>query len=90
MRDFIRWVITRRENTKDTARQRLQVALMRDRMDLSPDIMDALKTDMLAVMSRYLSVGDDFQEFGIRRLDESVFLVSNIKVRELPRAAAMN
>jgi hypothetical protein len=45
---------------------------------------------MLAVMSRYLSVGDDFQEFGIRRLDESVFLVSNIKVRELPRAAAMN
>jgi cell division topological specificity factor len=90
MRDFIRWVITRRENTKDVARQRLQVALMRDRMDLSPDIMDALKTDMLAVMSRYLSVGDDFQEFGIRRLDESVFLVSNIKVRELPRAAAMN
>jgi cell division topological specificity factor len=90
MRDFIRWVITRRENTKDAARQRLQVALMRDRMDLSPDIMDALKTDMLAVMSRYLSVGDDFQEFGIRRLDESVFLVSNIKVRELPRAAAMN
>jgi cell division topological specificity factor len=90
MRDFIRWVITRRENTKDVARQRLQVALMRDRMDLSPDIMDALKTDMLAVMSRYLSVGDEFQEFGIRRLDESVFLVSNIKVRELPRAAAMN
>ena len=90
MRDFIRWVITRRENTKDVARQRLQVALMRDRMDLSPAIMDALKTDMLAVMSRYLSVGDDFQEFGIRRLDESVFLVSNIKVRELPRAAAMN
>jgi cell division topological specificity factor len=90
MRDFIRWVITRRENTKDVARQRLQVALIRDRMDLSPDIMDALKTDMLAVMSRYLSVGDDFQEFGIRRLDESVFLVSNIKVRELPRAAAMN
>jgi len=87
MRDFIRWVIARRENSKDTARQRLQVALMRDRMDLSPDIMDALKTDMLAVMSRYLSVGDDFQEFGIRRLNESVFLVSNIQVRDMSRAA---
>lgn len=87
MRDFIRWVITRRENTKDAARERLQVALMRDRMDLSPDVLDALKHDMLAVMSRYLTVGDEFQEFGIRRLDESVFLVSNIKVREMPRAA---
>ena len=87
MRDFIRWVITRRENSKDTARQRLHVALMRDRMDLSPDIMTALKADMLAVMSRYLSVGDDFQEFGIRRLNESVFLVSNIQVRDMSRAA---
>jgi len=31
-------------------------------------------------------VGEEFQEFGIRRLDESVFLVSNIRVKELPRA----
>jgi cell division topological specificity factor len=63
---------------------------MRDRMDLSPDIMDALKTDILAVMSRYMTVGDEFQEFGIRRLDESVFLVSNIRVKELPRVANLN
>ena len=57
-------------------------------LDLSPDIINALKDDMLAVMSRYLVVGDEFQEFGIRRLDESVFLVSNIRVKELPRAVA--
>jgi len=90
MRDFIRWVIAKREHTKDSARERLHVALMRDRMDLSPDVLNALKTDMLAVMSRYLTVGDEFQEFGIRRLNESVFLVSNIKVKDLPRAAAIN
>jgi cell division topological specificity factor len=87
MRDLIRWVVTRRENTKNVARDRLQLALMRDRMDLSPDVIDALKIDLLAVMSQYLVVGDEFQEFGIRRLDESVFLVSNIRVKELPRAA---
>lgn len=88
MRDLIRWVVTRRENTKNAARDRLQLALMRDRMDLSPDVINALKIDLLAVMSQYLVVGDEFQEFGIRRLDESVFLVSNIRVKELPRAAA--
>lgn len=88
MRDLIRWVVTRRESTKDAARNRLKLALMRDRMDLSPDIITALKTDMLAVMSRYLVVGEEFQEFGIRRLDESVFLVSNIRVKELPRVAS--
>ncbi|HEU0022257.1 MAG TPA: cell division topological specificity factor MinE [Dehalococcoidia bacterium] len=88
MRDLIRWVVTRRENTKNAARDRLQLALMRDRMDLSPDVINALKIDLLAVLSQYLVVGDEFQEFGIRRLDESVFLVSNIRVKELPRAAA--
>ena len=86
MRDLIRWVVTRKENTKNAARDRLQMALMRDRMDLSPDIINALKIDLLAVMSQYLVVGEEFQEFGIRRLDESVFLVSSIRVKELPRA----
>lgn len=66
----------------------MQLALMRDRMDLSPEVINALKIDLLAVMSQYLVVGDEFQEFGIRRLDESVFLVSNIRVKELPRAVA--
>jgi cell division topological specificity factor len=90
MRDFLRWVISRREHTKDAARERLHLALMRDRLDLSSDVLDALRNDLLAVMSRYMVVGEDFQEFGIRRLDESVFLVSNIRVKELPRWAGVN
>ena len=90
MRELIKWVIATRDQTrivasKISARERLQMVLMRDRMDVSPDIMDALKNDMKDVMSRYLVVEDDFQEFAIHRSDESVFLVSNILVKELPR-----
>ena len=90
MRELIKWVIAKRDQTrivasKISARERLQMVLMRDRMDVSPDIMDALKNDMKDVMARYLVVEDDFQEFAIHRSDESVFLVSNILVKELPR-----
>ena len=90
MRELIKWVIAKRDQTRSvaskiSARERLQMVLMRDRMDVSPDIMDALKNDMKDVMSRYLVVEDDFQEFAIHRSDESVFLVSNILVKELPR-----
>ena len=90
MREPKKWVIAKRDQTrivasKISARERLQMVLMRDRMDVSPDIMDALKNDMKDVMSRYLVVEDDFQEFAIHRSDESVFLVSNILVKELPR-----
>ena len=90
MRELIKWVISKRDQTrivasKIAARERLQMVLMRDRMEMSPDIMDALKTDMKDVMSRYLVVEDEFQEFAIHRSEESVFLVSNILVKELPR-----
>ena len=89
MRDLIRWVVTRKsETTKNAARDRLHLALMRDRMDLAPEMMDALKHDLRAAMSQYLVVNDEFQEFSIRRLDESVFLVSNIRVKDMRRAPA--
>lgn len=61
---------------------------MRDRFDLSPDVLASLKRDVLIAVSRYMVVGeDDIQEFEILRKDESVFLVSNIRVRELQRWA---
>jgi septum formation topological specificity factor MinE len=49
--------------------------------------MFALRQDVRSVLSRYMVVGDDFQEFEIQRMDESVYLVSNIRVEELPRWA---
>lgn len=88
MLDFVRWVISRREPTKNAARERLRRALMRDRFDLAPDIMDSLRQDVLSAISRYMIVvDDDVQEFEIRREEESVFLVSNIRVKELTRWA---
>jgi len=90
MRDFLRWVIARREQTKETARRRLHLALMRDRLDLSPDLMYALRQDVRSVLSRYMVVEDDFQEFEIQRMEESVYLVSNIRVQELPRWAPVS
>ena len=88
MRDFVRWVISRREQSKGAAMQRLQVALMRDRFDLAPGVLESLKKDVLTAVSRYMVVGEeDVQEFEILRKDESVFVVSNIRVNELPRWA---
>ena len=85
MRDFLRWVIAHKEQTKRAARDRLRLALIKDRLDVSDGTMDALRQDVLTVLSRYMVVGDDFQEFEIHRSEESVYLISNIQVKELPR-----
>ncbi len=89
MLDFVRWVIRRREQTKDVARERLHLALMRDRFDLAPDVMAALRRDVIDAVSRYMVVvEDDVREFEIRREEESAFLVSNIRIKDMRRWAS--
>jgi len=91
MLEFLRWLLNQRdfdkerENTKDTARQRLHLVLMHDRLDLPPDTMESMKQEIYEVVARYLVVEEDFMEFEIRRLDELMVLVSNIQVKELDR-----
>lgn len=73
--------------TKNIARERLQTAITRDRFDLvPPELLEALRRDMLLTLSRHLEVGD-VQEFEIRRFNQSLFLVSNIRIKNLPRWA---
>ncbi len=90
MRDFLRWVIAHKEQSKRAARDRLRLALIKDRLDVSEGTMDALRQDVLKVLSRYMVVGDDFQEFEIHRSEESVYLISNIQVKEVPRWAVVS
>ncbi len=93
MRDIIRWLLSQLENsdieeaTKETAVKRLQLVLIQDRLDLPADQMDAMKREILEVVSRYLVVEDEFMEFEIRQLDELVVLVANIEVKELNEVA---
>ena len=93
MLEFLRWLLNQREinrdreRTKDTARQRLQLVLMHDRLDLSPEKMEGMKREIWEVVSRYMVVDDDFLELEVRRLDELMVLVSNIEVKELDRQA---
>ena len=93
MRDIIRWLLSQLENsdieeaTKETAVKRLQLVLIQDRLDMPADKMDAMKQEILEVVSRYLVVEDEFMEFEIRQLDELVVLVANIEVKELNEVA---
>ena len=84
MRELLRWLLgLREENSKDTARNRLRLVLIQDRIELAPDKMEEMKREIWQVVSRYMVVEDDFVEFEVRRLDELIMLVSNIQVKDL-------
>ena len=85
MIDLVRWALQRHERSKDTARQRLQLILVMDRIGLAPDYMEAIKRDIIQVVSKYLVVDEDSIEMDMKRSEESLVLVSNIQVKEFAR-----
>ena len=67
------------------ARDRMQVVLMNDRMDLTPDILESLKNDILAVLSRYMEIDDGSIRVDIEQGKEFTALVSNVRVKRVYR-----
>ena len=88
MIDLIRWALQRSEPSKETARHRLQLILVMDRVRLAPEYMEAMKQDIIEVVSKYLVVDKDSIEVDMRRSEESLMLVSNIQVKEVVKAYA--
>ncbi len=92
MHELIRWFrsLTKRESeqlrealSKDTAKQRLKLVLIQDRLELAPEKLEEMKKEIWEVVSKYMVVDDDFMEFEVRRLDDLTVLVSNIEVKDL-------
>lgn len=48
--------IAGRDNSADTAKERLQLLLIHDRTNLPPGMMDDLRDELVAVISRYMDV----------------------------------
>jgi len=92
MHELIRWFrsLTKRESeqleealSKDTAKQRLKLVLIQDRLELAPDKLEEMKKEIWNVVSKYMVVNEEFMEFDVRRLDELTVLVSNIEIKDL-------
>ncbi len=92
MHELIRWFrsLTKRESeqleealSKNTARQRLKLVLIQDRLELAPEKLEEMKKEIWNVVSKYMVVNEEFMEFDVRRLDELTVLVSNIEVKDL-------
>ena len=85
MLDLLKWALQRHETSKETARKRLRVILVLDRVGLAPGQMEAMKRDIVGAVSKYLVVDEESVEMDMKRLDESLVLASNIQVKDIVR-----
>lgn len=79
------------ENTsKSVAKERLRLVLVHDRSNVSPELMEALREDLIKVISNYMEIDKDAIEVSLSKEDGSVALVANIPVVRMKKRSATN
>ena len=88
MFDFLRKFSdkNRSDGSKNVAKKRLQLVLLQDRAGIRPDVLEALKNDLIAVIGRHLAIDEEAMEVSLNQEGEQVALIANIPVR-LPEKA---
>ena len=89
MRDLFNRLIgsPARRSSKEDAKARLKFLLVHDHVDLTPAQMEAMKTEIMEVIARYVEVEAIGVEFRLEREAGTVALVSNIPVRRVTARA---
>ncbi|WP_131918322.1 cell division topological specificity factor MinE [Heliophilum fasciatum] len=80
MIDFINRVFGKETGSKSIAKERLRLVLVHDRCNISPEILDDLKEDLIRVISKYLEIDVRSLDVSFSQEDQAMALVANIPV----------
>lgn len=87
MLDLIAKVFGRDTSSAEVAKERLRLVLVHDRTNVSPQFLEALKNDLIAVISQYMEIEEDTMDVTLQSGENQVALVANIPVKRMKRAA---
>lgn len=51
--------LLKRENSKEIAKERLKLVLIHDRSNVSPEILETLRNEIIEVISKYIEIDKD-------------------------------
>jgi cell division topological specificity factor len=71
----------RRKKSANSAKERLQLVLIHDRVDLTPAELDALKDDLINTISHHVDIDPGAVSINVARDGRSQRLVADIPLR---------
>ena len=77
-----------RKRSADSAKERLQLVLIHDRTDLTPAELDSLRDDLIATISRHVSIDEDAVQIDVEHDGRSQRLVADIPLKPAARRRA--
>ena len=74
------------DKSGNVAKERLQLVLIHDRNDISPEVLNALKIEMIQTIKKYLEIDEGGIEIELNKEDRSVALVASSPLLNMHRS----
>ena len=74
-------------SSQQIAHDRLKVVLIHDRANVSPEVMNQIKNDIIEVISHYMDIDKNAMEIALENDADSVALVANRPVNNMKHDA---
>ena len=75
----------KQKGSKNIAKDRLKLVLVHDRASMSPEIMEALRKELIQVISKYVDVDKNNIEVELNDHNNQATLVANIPINKIKR-----
>ncbi|HET6274722.1 MAG TPA: cell division topological specificity factor MinE [Candidatus Cybelea sp.] len=76
------------QGSSATAKERLRLVLMTDHLELAPEMIEAMKRDLVDVISRYVEVDREKIDVSFERQDRTLAMLANIPILAVTRPSA--
>ena len=80
-------LLGRRPPSGQVAKDRLQLVLVHDRSGLTPDMIEEMRDEIIAVISKYVDINHEDMEFSLSQGRGQNTLIANIPIKP-PRVSS--